>query len=123
MNEIPRKTRTAVIERDRGRCRTCGAIGTEIQHRVRRREGGHLPSNIYVTCSADHRRLHSNPRWAMSKGMTVSAVANINPASVPLWTMQGWVLLHDDYTETVLAPAGVKPDDLEDYLASLLESA
>lgn len=123
MNEIPRKTRTAVIERDRDKCLACGAKGTEIQHRIRRREGGHAMSNLMRICTTCHRRAHSVPLWATAKGYTVSAVQDIDPASVPLWTFSGWMLLRDDGSTSVIAPAAVKPDDLEDYLASLLETA
>lgn len=123
MNEIPRKTRLAVIARDKDRCLCCGAKGTEIQHRVRRREGGHAMGNLMRICATCHRRVHSVPQWATAKGYTVSAVQDIDPASVPLWTFSGWMLLRDDGTTQVIAPAAVKPDDLEDYLASLLEAA
>lgn len=122
MNEIPRKTRFAVIERDGDRCLACAAVGTEIQHRVRRREGGHEMSNLMRICSTCHRRVHSNPKWAQSKGYTISAVQDINPESIPLWTFKGWLMLRDDGSVHVVAPVSVKPDDLEDYLASLLRS-
>jgi hypothetical protein len=123
MNEIPRKTRLAVIERDGNKCRMCGAQGTEIQHRMRRREGGHQPSNLYRICSTDHRRVHANPTWAIDRGFTVSAVQDLEPAQMPLWTQKGWVLLHDDYTETTIAPANVRPLDLDRYLEQVLEQA
>ena len=123
MNEIPRKTRLAVIARDRDKCLACGAKGTEIQHRVRRREGGHAMGNLMRVDATCHRRIHSNPAWAVAKGYTVSAVQNLDPALIPLWTFNGWTLLHNDGTTTVIAPAAVKPEDLEAYLEALLEVA
>lgn len=80
-------------------------------------------SNLMCICNTCHRRVHSNPKWAQSKGYIVSAVQNINPASIPLWTFSGWLLLREDGEARVIAPVGVKPAELEDYLLSVQRAA
>jgi hypothetical protein len=70
--------------------------GTEIQHRKRRREGGHGMANLIRVCSTcHHKRIHANPAWAKENGYTVSSYAN--PEDVPLLRFDGaWMRLTDD---------------------------
>lgn len=104
-NEIPTEVRRTVNHRDDLRCQICGAIGSEIQHRMRRREGGHRLSNLIRICSTDHRRVHANPAWAMEHGFTVSAVwADINTEAIPVWSYKGWVTYDDEGGVHVVAP-------------------
>lgn len=94
-NAIPTKTRQQVIERDENRCFRCGMTGTEIQHRKRRREGGHALSNLIRICSSCHRWVHANPARATEDGYTVSSYAD--PQDFPVTRWDGAkVLLHDD---------------------------
>lgn len=114
-NEIPSATRRAVNDRDQMRCQVCGSIGAEIQHRIRRREGGHRLSNLMRVCSADHKKIHAEPMWAMENGFTVSAVMNVDPQGVALRSYKGWVTLKDDGCVVVIAPRTVAAADLGAY--------
>lgn len=115
-NEIPTEVRRKVNIRDEARCQVCGAIGTEIQHRIRRREGGHRLSNLIRVCSTDHRAIHARPAWALERGYTLSAVMDVNPAEMAVHTYRGWVLYDDAGTYQVIAPRTVSVADLPAYL-------
>lgn len=115
-NEIPSAVRRKVNDRDEMRCQACGSIGTEIQHRMRRREGGHRYSNLIRVCSVDHRTIHSNPAWALEFGLTVSAVFDVDPSLVPVCTYRGWVLFDDLGGFNVIAPRSVPAAHVADYL-------
>lgn len=115
-NEIPAEVRRKVNARDDARCQVCGAIGTEIQHRIRRREGGHRLSNLIRVCSTDHRAIHSKPAWALERGYTLSAVMDVNPAEMAVHTYRGWVLYDDAGDYQVIAPRTVSVADLPAYL-------
>lgn len=117
-NEIPSDVRRKVNDRDEMRCQACGAIGTEIQHRMRRREGGHRMSNLIRVCSNDHRAIHANPSWALELGFTLSAVFEaVDPSTAPVRTYRGWVLFDDEGSFRVVAPRAVPPADLAGYLS------
>lgn len=116
-NEIPTATRRKVNDRDEMRCQVCGAIGSEIQHRVRRREGGHRLSNLIRVCSFDHRAIHANPGWALERGFTLSAVIDVDPSQSPVHTYRGWALFDDEGGYRVIAPRHVMPGALGDFLA------
>lgn len=94
------------------RCQACGAIGSEIQHRMRRREGGHRKSNLIRVCSIDHRAIHANPARALERGYTVSAVMNADPSQIPVHSYRGWVLYDDAGGFDVIAPRSMSPADL-----------
>lgn len=115
-NEIPTEVRRKVNARDDARCQVCGAIGTEIQHRIRRREGGHRLSNLIRVCSTDHRAIHARPAWALERGYTLSAVMDVNPAEMAVHTYRGWVLYDDAGDYQVIAPRTVSVADLPAYL-------
>lgn len=115
-NEIPADVRRKVNSRDDARCQICGAIGTEIQHRIRRREGGHRLSNLIRVCSTDHRALHANPAWALERGYTVSAVMDVDPSQIAVHSYRGWVLYDDAGGYQVIAPRTVAVRDLPAYL-------
>lgn len=117
-NEIPSATRRAVNDRDEMRCQVCGAIGSEIQHRMRRREGGHRKSNLIRICTTDHRLVHAHPAWAMEAGYTVSAVFNADPSQIPVHSYRGWVLYDDAGGYDVIAPRSVSPADLSAFRLS-----
>lgn len=117
-NEIPAGVRRAVNARDDARCQICGAIGTEIQHRIRRREGGHRLSNLIRVCSTDHRALHANPAWALERGYTVSAVMDVDPSQIAVHSYRGWVLYDDAGGYDVIAPRTMSPADLSAFRLS-----
>lgn len=94
------------------RCQVCGAWGTEIQHRMRRREGGHRKSNLIRICSIDHRNVHAQPAWALERGFTVSAVIDADPSQIPVHSYRGWVLYDDAGGYDVIAPRSMSPADL-----------
>lgn len=49
--DVPPKTRTAVLERDRGRCRMCGVPANTIHHIRYKSEGvDHQAHNLIVLC-------------------------------------------------------------------------
>lgn len=115
-NEIPSAVRRKVNDRDEMRCQACGAIGSEIQHRVRRREGGHRYSNLIRVCSNDHRMIHANPAWALEEGFTVSAVFEQDPSTIPVHTYRGWTLFDDEGGFDVIAPRNVVAAALAAYM-------
>ena len=97
MSSIPTSVRVKIRARDRGQCLRCGGVGTELQHRVRRREGGHHLWNLVTMCGTCHRTwAHANPDAAREGGWIIS-VHHQDPASVPLHTFWGeWVRLTAD---------------------------
>jgi hypothetical protein len=117
-NEIPAETRRVVNHRDEMRCQVCGAIGSELQHRMRRREGGHRKSNLIRVCSIDHRAIHANPAWALERGYTVSAVMDADPSQIPVHSYRGWVLYDDAGGYDVIAPRSMPPGDLSAFRLS-----
>lgn len=107
MSSIPSSVRAKVRERDRRQCLRCGGTGTELQHRVRRREGGHHLWNLVTMCGECHRGwAHANPAAARAQGWIVS-VYEPEPWTVPLLTFWGeWVTLSaDGLMEKAQAPA------------------
>lgn len=114
-NEIPSDVRRKINARDEARCLVCGAVGTEIQHRIRRREGGHRMSNLMRVCTTCHRKIHAEPMWAMENGFTASAVMDVDPQGIALRSFKGWITLKDDGCVVVIAPRGVAVADLGAY--------
>lgn len=58
-NDFSKKVRDRIIERDDGKCRNCGAIGSEIHHVVFRSQGGRgVYTNGLLVCHHCHRRIH-----------------------------------------------------------------
>jgi hypothetical protein len=115
-NEIPSDVRRAVNQRDEMRCQVCGAIGSELQHRMRRREGGHRKSNLIRVCSTDHRAIHANPAWALERGYTVSAVFEQDPRWIPVHSYRGWVLYDDNGGYDVIAPRSASAADVGRFM-------
>jgi len=97
MSSIPTSVRIKVRERDRRQCLRCGGTGTELQHRMRRREGGHHLWNLVTMCGPCHREwAHANPEEARRGGWIIS-VHHQAPETVPLLTFWGeWVTLSAD---------------------------
>lgn len=97
MSSIPSSVRAKVRARDRGQCLRCGGDGTELQHRMRRREGGHHLWNLVTMCGTCHRGwAHANPEQARTFGWIIS-VHHDSPETVPLYTFWGeWVVLTAD---------------------------
>lgn len=93
-NEIPSGVRKAVISRDFDRCVRCATQGTEIQHRMRRREGGHGLANLVRICRVCHEWVHRHPVEAHRLGLTVKTWEE--PSEVPLLSWRGWIYLRDD---------------------------
>lgn len=100
-------TRQTIIDRDHMRCQRCGMpidtspVGYSIQHRDNRAMGGtsdprtNLPSNGLTLCGSGttgcHGKAEANPEWAERLGYAVASWAD--PATVPVLTFHGWVLL------------------------------
>lgn len=56
-----KETRDRIIERDGGKCRECGAIGTEIHHVLYKSRGGRgVFTNGLLLCQLCHKRVHAN---------------------------------------------------------------
>lgn len=59
--KFSKRTRDMIIERDEGRCRQCGAIGTEIHHVFPKgRNGRGTFSNGILLCASCHRLVHED---------------------------------------------------------------
>jgi len=96
VSAIPTAMREQVRLRDKGRCLRCGVPGTEIQHRMRRREGGHHLWNLVLMCHACHAWAHGHPAIARAFGWVISVHADL-PNQRPLYTFWGeWLILTDD---------------------------
>lgn len=105
-NEIPGSTRLKVYARDGRQCLRCGVPGTEIQHRMRRREGGHALWNLVLMCHNCHQRwAHANPAAAREQGWIIS-VHQHEPWNVPVKTFFGWVILTEDGQITAVPGPG-----------------
>lgn len=91
-----------VRERDDWRCARCAGWGPlTTQHRRARGMGGSRlpdtndPANLLTLCGSGTTLCHGwtehHPTWARAHGWAVSFYAN--PATTPVWTWRGWVLL------------------------------
>jgi len=58
---VPRFWRWDVIERDKGRCRRCGAVGQEVHH-IRARRYGNGLDNVIVLCRPCHLYVHAHQK-------------------------------------------------------------
>jgi 5-methylcytosine-specific restriction endonuclease McrA len=95
VSEIPARVRLVVRERDGEHCLRCGARGSEVHHRQRRREGLHGYANCITLCSVCHRWVHAHPVQARQDGLIVSfAVADV--AAVQVSSFMGMLTLFDD---------------------------
>lgn len=104
MSDIPTAMRTLVKDREKNRCLRCGVPGTDIQHRMRRREGGHHLWNLVFMCHACHMWAHANPALARPFGWVIS-VHNRRPETVPLYTYYGeWITLTPEGTYAAASP-------------------
>jgi len=60
-NEFSKKVRDQIYERDQGKCRNCGGVGTEIHHVVFRSQGGRgVFTNGLLVCHYCHKRIHEH---------------------------------------------------------------
>ncbi|NED96461.1 HNH endonuclease [Phytoactinopolyspora alkaliphila] len=114
-------TRDQVLERDGG-CLRCHSIDAlQVHHRIARGMGGssdaslNRPANLVTLCEACHRHVEEHPEWAYRAGWKIRG-RNVNPASVPIATFYGWVVLCDDgRIEQALAYLDASPtEDLAD---------
>jgi 5-methylcytosine-specific restriction enzyme A len=84
-----------VMARDAGRCRRCGAIGHEIQHRIGRGMGGSSravvndPSALVLMCRTCHRFITEHPEIAYETGWAIRRSSLELPSEVPLVTLDG----------------------------------
>ena len=63
--KFSKAVRDKVYERDQGRCRMCGRLGTELHHVVFRSQGGRgVFTNALTLCSKHHREVHDNAELA-----------------------------------------------------------
>lgn len=90
MSQIPTKAREQVWERQNRQCARCGAKGSEIHHRMRRREGGHGVHNLVGLCGTCHRWVHANPVEAQLQGYIIHISCN-DIEAVELKSFMGWV--------------------------------
>jgi hypothetical protein len=95
MSDIPTKARQIVKERSNGQCSRCGALGYQIHHRLRRREGGHALGILVLLCSTCHKWAHGHPNEAKATGFIIS-VHDREPEAVPIKTFMGWMLFDND---------------------------
>ena len=102
MSKIPEKARALVAVRSMGRCERCGMRGSEIHHRLRRRDGGHPVGILVNLCGTCHRWAHANPVAAKATGFIIGPW-HADPNSVPIKTYSEWVLFDDDGNETYLS--------------------
>lgn len=108
-NEIPTAARNAVITRDFNRCVRCSAPGSEIQHRMRRREGGHGLANLVRVCHTCHVWIHQHPTEAHEKGFIVKTWEE--PSEVPLQSWRGMILLDDNGGITPCVPPNHRKEE------------
>lgn len=89
-NGLPSNRRHEVWLRDSGRCQRCGNEGTDIHHRMRRRDGGHATWNLVLLCRTDHAYVHAHPEEAREQGFIISAHLDHEVARlVPLTNYRG----------------------------------
>ena len=80
--------------RDGGRCQKCSGEGTDVHHRMRRRDGGHGMWNLVLLCRTCHSWAHANPEQARDQGYIISAFLRMEEASmVPLRDWNGTMRL------------------------------
>lgn len=92
-NDIPKPIREGVKKRDMGRCVACGAEGSDVHHRMRRRNGGHSLENCLLLCRTDHSKAHAQPAWARTVGLIVPTYVGLDDVTwVPIRAWRGWVL-------------------------------
>lgn len=119
---FPAVVRQTILDRDHYRCQRCGAnvdagfLGYSLQHRIARGSGGTSdpiiarPSNGLTLCGSAttdcHGWVESHNTEAERNGWAVASWAD--PTSVPVKTMDGWVLLNDRGTAwpTATPPGG-----------------
>lgn len=113
MSAIPGVIRKKVHERDGGRCVRCGGQASDLHHRQRRREGGHVLSNLISLCgrgntSGCHGWAHSHPAEARDEGFIVSAWGD--PLTQWVWRWDGARVLFDDEGGITFVPMGDTPE-------------
>ena len=106
MKKDEKVARKLVAERSGGVCEICGANrATNFQHRVNRSQGGAWSaSNGLHACGSGttgcHGRMHHDPAEAYALGWSVKSWQD--PASTPVRTSHGWVLLDDEGGRTAV---------------------
>lgn len=88
-NDIPAATRRLVWERQDGQCARCGNRGTDIHHRIRRRDGGHGIANLVGLCRTCHSWVHAHPKQAQDSGYIVGPYVE-DVAVALIKTFMGW---------------------------------
>lgn len=91
---IPTSVRTAIKKRDLERCLRCGGRGTELHHRMRRREGGHGLWNIVTLCGSCHRWAHANVAAAREDGFIIPTYTE-SPEWEPVRAWWSWLRLDE----------------------------
>jgi hypothetical protein len=106
VNKQEKEARRLVRERSGGICEVCGAArATNYQHRQNRSQAGAWSaSNGLDVCGSgttgDHGYIHAHPAESYARGWSVRSWDD--PASVPVQTAQGWVLLDDEGGRTAV---------------------
>ena len=91
--ELPESIRQAVIERDHGCCRFCGATveNPAVHHVKYRSEGGqHVMTNLvtvhWMFWPRCHEKIHGNKRLWQPILLAVAAMDGVNALQVRRWT-------------------------------------
>jgi len=79
-------TRARIWLRDAGRCQMCGHDGTDVHHRVRRRDGGDEDWNLILLCREHHSWAHGHPEQARERGYIISPFIPHDEAMVVRYT-------------------------------------
>lgn len=104
--------RFLVMDRDGYRCQRCGTDQhLEVQHRIPRGAGGtsleHVAfgvANGVTVCRGCHLFVEQWREEAMDQGWLITRFGDVDPASMPILTVNGWELLAGDGTRRGVEP-------------------
>lgn len=86
---MPAEVYWAVLDRDNGCCRRCGAAGAEVHHRRSRGAGGtsiwpHGLANLALLCLECHRLVESEREYAYASGWAIRRSEQDDDEQIPL---------------------------------------
>lgn len=110
--DIPAEVRLIVLERSGGLCEACGEElwgRVHLHHRLRRRDGLHVASNLVALHPDCHvnapQAVHQRPTWAKERGLIVPFWGD--PSVAPLTLASGRLVLLDDDGTYQTPPGGM----------------